>query len=64
MGSSLGTTLVGSSLIAVKMPARKPFAVALPLMLVVTLAGLVLAVFMPRQSHGTAAPSGRSPADP
>jgi hypothetical protein len=37
---------------------------ALALMLVVALAGLVLAVFMPRQPHGTAAPSGQSPADP
>jgi predicted benzoate:H+ symporter BenE len=64
VGSSLGTALVGSILVAVKMPAGKPFATALALMLVVALAGLVLTVFMPRQPHGTAAPSGQSPANP
>jgi MFS family permease len=64
IGSSLGTALVGSILVAVKMPAGKPFAIALALMLVVTLAGLILAVFMPRQPPGTAAPSSRPPADP
>jgi MFS family permease len=64
VGSSLGTALVGSILVAVKMPSGKPFAAALALMLVVALVGLVLAVFMPRQPDGTATPSGQSPADP
>jgi MFS family permease len=64
VGSSLGTALVGSVLVAVKMPSGKPFAAALALMLVVALVGLVLAVFMPRQPDGTATPSGQSPADP
>jgi MFS family permease len=64
IGSSLGTALVGSILVAVKMPAGKPFAVALALMLVVALVGLALAVFMPRQPRGTATPPGQLPADP
>jgi predicted MFS family arabinose efflux permease len=34
IGSSLGTALVGSILVAVKMPAGKPFAGAIALMLV------------------------------
>ena len=42
LGSSLGTALVGSVLVAVKLPAGKPFAVALTMMLVFTLIGLVL----------------------
>jgi MFS family permease len=49
LGSSLGTALVGSILVAVKMPAGKPFAVALASMLAISLAGLVLAVLIPRK---------------
>ena len=53
IGSSLGTALVGSILVAVKMPSGKPFAAALALMLVVALAGMILAIFMPRQPDET-----------
>ncbi len=49
LGSSLGTALVGSVLVAVTLPAGKPFAVALTTMLVITLIGLVLAILIPRQ---------------
>ena len=49
LGSSLGTALVGSALVAVKLPEGKPFAVALAIMLVITLIGLVIAVLIPRQ---------------
>jgi MFS family permease len=49
LGSSLGTALVGSVLVAVKLPAGQPFAVGLITMLVVTLIGLVLGVLIPRQ---------------
>ena len=48
LGSSLGTALVGSVLVAVKLPAGKPFAAALTIMLVLTLIGLVLGVLIPR----------------
>jgi hypothetical protein len=41
--------VVGSVLVAVTLPAGKPFAVALTTMLVITLIGLVLAVLIPRQ---------------
>jgi MFS family permease len=64
IGSSLGTALVGSILVAVKMPAGKPFAAALALMLAVALVGLVLAVFMPRRPDHTGTSTGQSPADP
>jgi hypothetical protein len=49
LGSSLGTALVGSVLVAVKLPEGRPFAVALTMMLVITLIGLVVAVLIPRQ---------------
>jgi MFS family permease len=48
LGSSLGTALVGSVLVAVKLPEGKPFAAALTTMLVITLIGLVLGVLIPR----------------
>ncbi|MGA3155268.1 MAG: MFS transporter [Streptosporangiaceae bacterium] len=49
LGSSFGTALVGSVLVAVALPEGKPFAVALTVMLVIALIGLVLAVLIPRQ---------------
>jgi MFS family permease len=49
LGSSLGTALVGSVLVAAKLPEGKPFAVALTVMLVITLIGFVLGVLIPRQ---------------
>ena len=64
LGSSLGTATVGSILVAVKLPAGKPFAAALTTMLAVTIIGLLLGVFMPRQRAGVTAPAERSPAAP
>jgi MFS family permease len=49
LGSSFGTALVGSVLVAAKLPAGKPFAIALTMLLVIALIGLVLAVLIPRQ---------------
>ena len=64
LGSSLGTALVGSVLVAVKLPEGRPFAVALTTMLVVALIGLVLAVLIPRQQvEATGQPSGESQQD-
>jgi predicted MFS family arabinose efflux permease len=48
LGSSLGTALVGSVLVAVKLPEGRPFAVAAGMMLVLTIVGLVLGVLIPR----------------
>jgi MFS family permease len=66
LGSSLGTALVGSVLVAVKLPEGRPFAVALTTMLVIALIGLVLAVLIPRgpvqaseQANSGAAPATR-----
>jgi predicted MFS family arabinose efflux permease len=56
LGSSLGTALVGSVLVAVKLPEGKPFAVALTMMLVFALTGLVIAVLIPRQPAGATGP--------
>jgi nitrate/nitrite transporter NarK len=55
LGSSLGTALVGSVLVAVKLPSGRPFAVALTMMLIFTLIGLVIAVLIPRHPSGAAA---------
>ena len=57
LGSSLGTALVGSVLVAVKLPSGKPFAVALIMMLVIALIGLVLAVLIPRKPIEATAPA-------
>jgi MFS family permease len=48
LGSSFGTALVGSALVAVKLPEGKPFAVALIMMIVFTVIGLVLGFLIPR----------------
>jgi MFS family permease len=58
LGSSFGTALVGSVLVAVALPEGKPFAVALTVMLVITLIGLVLAVLIPRQPIEATQPAG------
>jgi nitrate/nitrite transporter NarK len=63
LGSSFGTALVGSVLVAVKLPAGKPFATALIMMLVFTLIGLVLGVLIPRTPVEVTEPSA-SPAAP
>jgi predicted MFS family arabinose efflux permease len=55
LGSSLGTALVGSVMVAVKLPEGRPFAVALTVMLVLTLVGFVLAVLIPREPADTEA---------
>jgi MFS family permease len=47
LGSSLGTALVGSVLVAAMLPEGKPFAVALTVMLAIALLVLVLAVLIP-----------------
>jgi predicted MFS family arabinose efflux permease len=64
LGSSLGTALVGSVLVAVKLPVGKPFAAALIMLLAITVIGLLLAVLLPRQATGEVpAPSGADTAD-
>jgi MFS family permease len=62
LGSSLGTALVGSVLVAVKMPAGRPFAAALTIMLVFALIGLVISVLIPRAPAGTRAEAAPGPA--
>ena len=49
LGSSMGTALAGSVLVAFSFPEGKPFALALVTMIVISLVGLVLAVLIPRQ---------------
>ena len=63
LGSSLGTALVGSILVAVKLPTGKPFAAALITMLVFALVGLLLAVLIPRRRADPASPVEPAPAE-
>ena len=56
LGSSLGTAIVGSVMVAVALPEGKPFAVALSVMLAFTLIGLVIAVLIPRGPGEAVAP--------
>jgi MFS family permease len=62
LGSSFGTALAGSVIVAVKLPEGKPFAVALTMMLVFTLIGLVLGVLIPRHPVEPARPAESSTA--
>ena len=58
LGSSFGTALAGSILVAVKLPAGKPYAVALTVLGVITLIGLVLAVLIPSEQPDVAGGGG------
>jgi MFS family permease len=64
LGSSFGTALVGSVLVAAKLPAGKPFAVALATMLVIALIGLVIAVLIPRRPVQATQPPAAGAASP
>jgi MFS family permease len=59
LGSSLGTALVGSVLVAVQLPAGKPFAVGLAMLVVFTVIGLGLGALIPRQ-RGDAADEAKT----
>ncbi len=56
LGSSVGTALVGSVLVAAKVPGRNPFSAALVVLLVVTLIGLVASVRLPRERAAPRSP--------
>jgi MFS family permease len=58
LGSSLGTALVGSVLVAAKLPEGKPFALALSVLVGFALIGLGTAIAIPRQRAGALAPGG------
>ena len=51
LGSSFGTALVGSVLVAARLPEGKPFAVALAVLVGFALAGLGTAIAIPRRRH-------------
>jgi MFS family permease len=57
LGSSLGTALVGSILVAAAFPGGRPYAAAFVTLTVVALVGLVLAVLMPRRPRDTPEPA-------
>jgi MFS family permease len=63
LGSSFGTALVGSVLVAYKLPAGHPFAAALVMLTVITLLGLANAVLVPRRPAQPAASAGPRASD-
>ena len=62
LGSSFGTALVGSAMVAVKLPEGKPFVVALIMMVVFAVIGLVIAVLLPRGHDRTPEEAAPRPA--
>jgi hypothetical protein len=65
LGSSLGTALAGSVLVAEALPGGKSFALALITLAVIALLGLGLAIAIPRRAirarqDGEPAPAGQS----
>jgi hypothetical protein len=60
LGSSLGTALVGSILVAAAFPAGRPYAASFGTLTAIALVGLGLAPLVPRRPHGMPAPA---PAD-
>lgn len=63
LGSSFGTAMVGSVLVAYKVPAGHPFAAALIMLTVITLLGLANAVLVPRRPAHPAASAGQRAID-
>jgi MFS family permease len=68
LGSSLGTALVGSVLVAAKLPGGRPFGLALAVLTALTVIGLLASVLLPRPptasspgtgDHGTPPAGGR-----
>ncbi len=57
LGSSLGTALVGSALVAAKLPKGEPFAVALGMLVGFALIGLVAAVLIPAEDEAPRLPA-------
>jgi MFS family permease len=57
LGSSLGTALAGSILVAAAVPGGRPYAGSLGVLLAVALIGLGLAVFIPRTPSDAARPA-------
>ncbi len=55
LGSSLGTALAGSLLVAASHPGEKPFALSITMLVVIAVIGLVIALLIPRQKTGTTA---------
>jgi len=51
LGSSLGTALVGSALVAAAHPGGRPFAASAAMLLVITMIGLAVALVIPRSAR-------------
>ena len=63
LGSSFGTALVGSVLVAYTFPTEHPFGISLIMLTVITLLGLITAVLVPRRPARSAASAGPGASD-
>jgi MFS family permease len=63
LGSSFGTALVGSVLVAYTFPTEHPFGISLIMLTVITLLGLIAAVLVPRRPARSAASAGPGASD-
>jgi MFS family permease len=57
LGSSLGTALAGSAIVAATSPGGHPYAASLTVLVVAALVGLIMAVLLPRSRPTTPAPT-------
>jgi MFS family permease len=64
LGSSFGTAMVGSVLVAYAYPTEHPFGAALIMLTVITLLGLAVAVLVPRRPARSAASAGPQVPEP
>ena len=56
LGSSLGTALAGSVIVAAALPDGRSYALSLTVLVVISVIGLVIALLIPRQQTGATAP--------
>jgi MFS family permease len=56
LGSSLGTALAGSVIVAAALPDGRSYALSMTVLVVISVIGLVLALLIPRQQTGATAP--------
>jgi MFS family permease len=59
LGSSLGTALAGSVMVAAAVPGGRPYAISMLVLLVIALAGLAFALRLPPADHATQPPGER-----
>jgi len=63
LGSSFGTALVGSVLVAAALPGGRSYGAALTVLAIITLVGLAIALFLPKQAEAPPGPASPKAGD-